>query len=430
MKRKAFLIVLLPLVLLTSCQQTSSLTTNKPTTTSPSVTTTTTEAKVDYNKALASLKSGVLVNATATLSHKYPADYSNMDSSSTISFKQYYGEVEKDGKSVRGVKTYDSNGNPSKIYLEGSNGSTTFETLLKDNTVSTTTLVNGAMNIRFNDRYLNPWDYVSEEDFNGTSLNADKASLISETYLGASFGVKEAKVTFDKESNLTSLTITYPSRKDAVDTGTSQIVYDTTLTSTITFDYSSDKIDLVQPSTNSNPELKAAFESLGSNYTILTFSDASNSVVTTYVTSDGIYQHFGTESRMVEGDYFYKNGKLKTYGSDAATGEIGFTNEVSASLSSVLPTFDQISDALFNKENSSTYTLLSDATYANCASFASAYFDFGSEYNGNFATITLKDKKVATAATSVTLNTGTVVNVRNTYSNYGSTAFPAYFSLN
>ena len=118
--------------------------------------------------------------------------------------------------------------------------------------------------------------------------------------------------------------ITYLPRKDSIQ---GQLTYTSTLTSDFEFSYPNEKI------------------------THLTESSESNSaLIKTYVTDDGIYQHYtGNQENLSVNDILIKSGSKYTY-SVGTSGKLEFIlSDIGVKNSAVLPSFESLSDSLFHK---------------------------------------------------------------------------------
>lgn len=374
-----------------------------------------------YQGTINALKENVIVKVSATVSHSFPEGYDSYDYSEAYSAYRQFGFVKNsDGTESRAV--IDENG---ETYFEDTDGSTFFEKLDKTNTVKKVQLTNLGSQIRFNSKFENPFDYVFASDFTATELSAKKAEFVSEKILGFGWGVSSCNVLYDGQGRLTKMDITYLPRKDSIQ---GQLTYTSTLTSDFEFSYPNEKITHLTESSESNSALSTAFRNLGSNYTITSYSDSSDVMIKTYVTDDGIYQHYtGNQENLSVNDILIKSGSKYTY-SVGTSGKLEFIlSDIGVKNSAVLPSFESLSDSLFHKETSNNYSLVSDATYLNASSFVVPYFDLGSGSTGGYSSVTLKDEKVSRTSTSITLSGGDVVNIVNVYSNYGTTSFPSYF---
>lgn len=79
------------------------------------------------------------------------------------------------------------------------------------------------------------------------------------------------------------------------------------MTSDFEFSYPNEKITHLTESSESNSALSTAFSNLGSNYTITSYSDSSDVMIKTYVTDDGIYQHYtGNQENLSVNDILIK----------------------------------------------------------------------------------------------------------------------------
>lgn len=374
---------------------------------------------------LNSLKHNVVIDMSMSIGHEFDEEYSSLNYSEYGSISKRFGLVEEgDGSYTRVAE----NSNLSHTYFEASDGSTYFEAYDKDNKVQKITYYTVlGQKVRFNDTFENPFDYVYLSDFSNNGLSSKKAELVSEKLLGMPWGVDECKVALDDKGRISSLEIEYLPRNDAIYSSSAGYVYYTsTLEATFDFSYPAKKLGHMIPSTESNPELTSAFSSLGSNYTITSYSDSSNYLVKTFVTESGIYQHYyGSQENMTDGDMYLSGRRSYRY-----TTADGFTQyDIGASNSDFLPSFDSVDGALFHKETSDTYSLVEGARYSNAERFVIPYFDLGSSYYGGYSSVTLKDGKVSRTSTSITTSGGSIVNIVNVYSDYGTTEFPTFFEF-
>lgn len=372
---------------------------------------------------LNSLKHNVLIDMDLTIDHTFSGSYSSYSYSEYGSLSKRFGLVKEDDGTYTRVAR---NSSLSNTYFEADDGSTYFEAYNSNNTVKKITYYTSlGQQVRFNDTFENPFDYVYLSDFSSSGLSASKAELVSEKLLGMGWGVESCGVELDGKGRIKSLDVEYLPRNDALySSSAGYIRYVSTLEATFTFSYPAKKIEHMVPSTESNSELTRAFNSLGTNYTITSYSDSSDVLVKTYVTDEGIYQHYyGNQNTMSEGDMYLVGRRSYQY----STAD-GFTQyDISASKSDFLPSFNEISDSLFHKETTNTYSLVDGAKYSNAEKFVIPYYDLGSSYYGGYSSVVLDDGKVSRTTTSITLSGGSIINVVNVYSDYGTTQFPSFF---
>lgn len=375
---------------------------------------------------LNSLKHNVLIDMDMTIDHVFSGDYSSYSYSEYGSLSKRFGLIKEDDGTYTRVAR---NSSLSNTYFEADDGSTYFEAYESNNEVKKITYYTtlGQL-VRFNDTFENPFDYVYLSDFSSSGLSSSKAELVSEKLLGIGWGVKSCGVELDSKGRIKSFDIEYLPRNDAIySSSVGYIRYVSNLKATFTFSYPAKKIEHMVPSTESNSELTSAFNSMGSNYTITSYSDSSDVLVKTFVTDEGIYQHYyGNQNTMSEGDMYLVGRRSYQYSTAN-----GFTQyDIGSSSDDFLPSFNKISDSLFHKETANTYSLVDGAKYSNAEKFVIPYYDLGNTYYGGYSSIVLNDGKVNRTTTSITLSGGSIINVVNVYSDYGSTQFPSYFEAN
>ena len=247
----------------------------------------------------------------------------------------------------------------------------------------------------FDSEFKNPWDYISTRDIeekNGSlTLINEKADFLAECYgaVGLNF-ITSNKLILDEQGRITGIEIVID---DLVEEN-----YTRTNTYKITYS-GHDTAELIHrtPSTNSNPELQAALDSIktSKNYTYqkeYTYSyGATKDMITGYFTEDEVYFRHHTEDENEHAytggdDYDYK-AKINEDGTTYTGYEYTLRGEywdwgvvmLSSSAPYIMDSFQEIGPK-FYEINASIFKNIGNNQYEIEPYFlrdSGAYFDFG-----------------------------------------------------
>ena len=294
----------------------------------------------------------------------------------------------------------------------------------------------------FDSEFKNPWDYITTRDLvvnkdGKLTLINEKADFVAECYgaIGLNF-VADNVVNTDDQGRIISIDFIINDLVEAnyTRTNTMSVVYS---------GHDTAKLTHYTPSTNNNPELQAAFDSIkeATNYTYAkeyTYSyGATKDLITGYFTKDEIYfRHHteqGNEHPYAEGDdYDYKakiNEDGETYlayeyvlGADAWDWKVVM---LSGSSPYILYSFQEAGPK-FYEINASIFTKIAENTYEIEPHFlkdAGAYFDFGFLGVNSAAFEGYTDKMV------ITLNADGSINKIETGFTFMGTEYPINYYL-
>lgn len=384
---------------------------------------------------LSAFMNGYKVEAYGTESFIYPSPYEGMSYTSSFSGNREYGSLLREGTKVKAVR--DSNG---LIHYADEEGVACYDTLDAYNEIATIHEQRWATDILFADLYREPFAYVSSEDIDISTLSLDpeKASFVSATYLGHTHPVKEATFELDEYGRASSLNIVYKTKLDGLETTNDAgetVIYqiEDSFTSRISFSYEVEEFVALAPSSNSNPSLDAAFKKSHDNYTLTLYGNGLSASPKYYVTGEGIYFHpLSSVDGLADGDIYY------AYDSFAEVYEPYSYSESTLAWvpgngtlhkEDILPDFSSLSSAIY-EEIGGNYVIIDEAAYSAPISLVVPYLVSGYEDGyglggylsldeaGNISSINLS---FAISIYTYTLG--------EHFSDYGSTSLPSYLDV-
>lgn len=414
MKRKYLkYITLLPLIVLASCGSDESI-----------------ETKESYkNEEIYSLLTrfyeGYHVEGTLTQLNEFSGDYEINTNIDTSEIKRDYGYLVKDEKTLKAINVY-SGDSYNTYYRNSETGRVTGDFLNYQNEVISETISLGLSSPYYDNKYLDPFDFITYKDFD-SSLNLDikKAGFILEQYFGVISYVTSAKFNYDGDKVIADFDIIDRTCAFESDDDTGEYVIKSSLKLEFTFDVT---FETLTSSTNENSDLAFAFENNGSNYTLILESSSATTNVGFYVTSSGILevQDYGA-NKLTVGDIYYKRSGSSYIKYIYNPGTVlTYENAGSVELSEFLCDFTSISPAIFSSLTSSTYVLL------NAARMYVPYYLTPVDYrlnedDGESGSITLNLNKQIESVNLTYYYGGEYITYNQTFINRGETSFPSYF---
>ena len=345
------------------------------------------------------------------------------------------------------------------LYFKDEDGTVYQETVTFQNEVVSTTMAfydedtGYYQPVIFDSEFKNPWDYITTRDLVENSdgkltLINEKADFLAECYgaVGLNF-ITSNKINLDEQGRIIG-----------IDFVINDLVTDTyTRTNTFKITYSGHdtaKLTHLTPSTNNNPELQAAFDSIKNvkNYTYAkeyTYSyGATKDLITGYFTEEEVYFRHHTEDETEHAytggdDYDYK-AKINEDGVSYTGYEYTLKGEMwdwgivmlSSSAPYIMDTFEEIGPKFF-EINASIFKEIEENVYEIEPHFlrdSGAYFDFGflgvnsaaMEGGTNKMVITLTaDGQIEKIETGFTFM-GTEYPINYYLSNIGTTEVPSW----
>lgn len=392
------------------------------------------KSSLDKYRLLYPLKQDVTVTGKATLTTEYLSTlYSGYNSSATYSINREFQKItDADGNTVNAVRNQSSSG--INVYLENDkDGGAYYQSLNASNEVVDVAYSTSGLQILFSNVFSNPFDYIYEEDIGDDgSLSSLKATFIINTLFGYDFHVNEAMFDIDEDGFATGLNFDiepgYGSQ--LVDSQGNYVNFKLGLSVNLSFSYLEGGCTLITPSSNSNSELRSAFDSMGDNFTLTIFSNGLTESVVYYATENGIYVH---KSAGVigygDGDVYYAK---TTSGYRPFTYDLANYNWVRGTSivqkTDILADMSVISDAVFEEIGDGVYSLIRDARAVAYDSYVVPGYSFEDEGAGYYGEVRIEDGKIASTTSVSSSLTGSVA-LNQIFSDYGTTALPGYVEV-
>lgn len=384
-------------------------------------------------KIVASLRDLVTVSVTSVETITYEdEDLTYLNSTNTSSIKRDYGYiVEEDGSHTEAVRFIEDAG--ATTYFKGEDNSAYYETLTAKNEVVTNVVTSVGMPIAYERNFRNPWKFIDASDISDSlELDTHKASLLLETYLGVERGVAKAKINVDDQGLPVSIDLTIADLPNGYTTATGLTNIISHMETTIEYTYGETDLRHLSPSTTSNPDLDAAINNLGSNFTIAMSSSLLAQPIVMYVTDDYVYIHLSNQKSLVTGDYLFRyEANMRRYSqflyneSSNSWTRSGYTEG--------LPFFPglftgSISTALFDEVTPGIYALKKDATAVGAFNLAMPVVS-GFEELGLAGYVKVTDEHITTLSSTYNY-VGTAVTLTVSITDYGTTELPGYVDTN
>ena len=364
------------------------------------------------------------VNVDAKLEQVYDfgGPYSYLNFSNKQEINRDYGFIKTDNKTVPAIR--ENTTFSSITYYEGINGEAAYQVLNNKNEVITKSQYLNSMIVTYSDLYSNPFDFL-DDIHNDFSLKSYKANMILQTIFGGVFNCESAKFVM-KDGNAVAIDFVVRDYQFSYALGL-ELTLTTKIKTNISFKlkYDTPELTLVSPKTNDDQIIKNALESVSDNYTISLTSPNLGESCEVFVTEDAIYYHKDIWSvGMNNGDILYKkNGAnfdkyIYRYSSNRF-----IKQQTNIRLSKILPSFNEISYKLFDKQSDNIYYLDSTASNLN------AELLILNDYNyypgeGISATVEIKDGVIKHISTIFGNSQRYIVD--ETISNYGTTTLPSW----
>lgn len=374
---------------------------------------------------LSDLSSGYHVEGKLVQLNQYSGDYVLNTYTNTYTINRDYGTLLKGETSHDAIRIH--SGDSTYTYYRGDTGRVTGDFYNYKNEVISENISLGLSSPYFDNKYLDPFDFITYKDFDSSlGIDAKKAALIVEEYFGVTVNVTEASFALEGTQITADFTISDKTCAFENDDDIEEYVIKSTLS--LEFELSGVSFEELAPSTRENANLEAAFENNGDNYTLILQSASSSTDVAFCVTSSGILelQDYGSGSLTV-GDYYYKKDGDSYVQYMYNPGKVVTFEKIGAvALSDVIPDFSSISPAIFDGVSSNTYALLSEA-----ATYVPYYLTPGNyrlyEDSGESASITLDDDNKISSIDATFYYGGEYITYNQNIINRGSTSYPSFF---
>lgn len=355
----------------------------------------------------------------------YPEGYEAYNTTTPLSVIRDYGHIDGVKTNLRAARVITDT--TMTTYFEAEDGRMYAQVVKEDNTVERSYLSYLGTYYRFGKYYSSPFDFLNAEDFDDLlTLKSNKAFLLFNYYTGLKQPVKKARFKFNDDGLVSSIVFSFDTLPVGIATETSVETVEYDMTGTISFDYDISPIKSMTAYTEKSSKYEDVVSGLGSNYTIVSDSNATSQKLTTYVTEDKIYLHLsGSENTMLSDDVLYIK-KGSSYRSYIYTGK-EWTRDETVDLSSILPDLSGISPYLMEDKTQNHLSLKKAATAYGADNFLIPYMAM-TEGTGLKADMYLKNNKIDYVTTAFAYYSGNIV-IKNTYSNYGSTSMPIWFEM-
>lgn len=418
---KKSLLLLTLLVSLTSCQNKTNGSNNKENSSN--------NQTLTKQQAYSILNSNYHVEAKVSKTINLPEQYASLSTTKTYSISRDYGYLQKNDKKHTAVTDYANN--KKVTYYEADDGKITSDYYNYKNEVISNTVGLSLLTYEFNKIYKNPFDYITIDDINDDlSLTNNKANLLLEQYFSLNVNVSEAKFIIDNNT-ISGLDLTIPDKIGGITISNTNYNITTSYKTSFKFNFENITFNEIAPSSNSNAELKSAFEDLKDNFTLVLSSSSASSAVVYYVTDNGIlykqnYNYYGLQ----QGDIYYKKSgdsySIYTYSPSPIA---DFVLSGSTKYENILPDLTKVSDALFTKSSSNIYTLVDEAKTYVPTYFAPYNYKL-SDDSGLDGYIKLNEENKISLISMSYLYSGNIVTYNENILNQGKTSFPTYFDEN
>ena len=388
------------------------------------------EAQDNLADVLVSMDDGYSILATVSETITYPSELGVPAVTTTSQFKRDYGYIDSGSERKAAVRDY--SGDDSVIYFEGEEGLLSQEILMPDNTVDVISLDSLGMPVLFSDIYRNPFDYIDEDDIDSTlALNPTKASFLLETYLGIDRAVSEATLIL-QDNKLSSIDLVLPRKQMGIEINNEILNFYSEMEVTIDFSYDFESLTHLSPIATSDPDLEAAFNNMGSSYTVILSSQSDTTSHAYYVYGDYIYYQdtYGTVGPSDEDDiYVYNNGIYYCY--TYSNGQLvqAATPITDQNPLNAISNLTSISSNIYEKVSSNTYAMLELATsYGATYLVPTIYNEYITEGSGLASYITLEDGHIETIATIIASG-GSPLTIKADFIDYGTTSIPSWVNV-
>jgi len=357
----------------------------------------------------------------------FPDAYSSYNTKSSESISRDYGYL-KDGITPS-VNVYSND--VKTTYYKGEDGKLTAQYYTYDNKVDEKQVLSGSLTYYFDKVYKDPFKYLSYKDFSSKlELPAKKGNLILEQYFDIDVEVSSISFSVNDDSSI-SANFDVEDKTCGYIVSSEGGVVEYTISTEVELTFSFDEnisFDTIEPSTNSNENLKHGLSNLKDNYTLLLSSPNASTTVGYYLTSEGVLEVANAnQSSISVGDIFYKkNGNSYTKFTYNPGTVVDWEQGNNVSLDEILPDYTKVSDAIFEQLSSNSYILLEPAkTYV-------PYYLTPADYQlnenaGISGTISLDSSNNISQISLKLSYSGSTVTYNENFANLGSTTFPSYF---
>lgn len=371
---------------------------------------------------------GYHVEASLTIDSEYSEDYSINNSTEKESIKRDYGYLVKEEEFIPAIKIYSEDS--ENLYYRGSNGRITGDFLNYKNEVISETVYIGISSPYYDNRYLDPFDFITYQDFDSNlNLDTKKASFILEQYFSETLFIESASFIVNEDSVRANYKI--KDKECAFETDTSEEEYLLKYSLSIEFSFLDEDFKALSPSETVNVTLSDALNSMGSSYTLLLESPQLESNVAYFVTRTGILEvQDYSANKLSTGDYYYKkdgdNYIKYSYNPGLV---VDFEKIGTVELSDILPIYSDISASLFSSVSSSTYALI-DAAKTYVPYYLTPVNYRLDEDDGYDASITLDSNGYISLINVTLYYGGEYITYNQSILDRGNTVYPSYFNEN
>jgi len=382
-------------------------------------------SSMEIYSLLSEMAKGYHVEGELVQVNEYSGDYALNTFTSTYTINRDYGVLSKNGVDHDAVSVY--SGDNTYTYYRGDLGKVTGDFYDYKNEVISEVISLGLSSPYFDNKYLDPFDFITYKDFD-ESLNLDikKAAFMLEQYFGVTANVESTS--FVRSGSQISLDWKIRDKTCAFDATNGIEEYEVKSTLSLQIEFGA-TFEELKPSAKENPALEEAFKNNGTNYTLILQSASSSTDIAFYVTDTGILElHDYGSSSLTVGDYYYKKSGESYVKYQYNPGKVVTFEEIGnvSSIADIVPDFSIVSPAIFESLTSDTYVLLDAASTYVPNYLVPASYRMNDE-NGESASLTLGSDGKISAVDVTFYYGGEYITYNQSFVNRGETEYPSFF---
>lgn len=359
------------------------------------------------------------ITFSGELSLEYPAAYSIYNSTSSVTYSRDYGYVNKH----KAVRIY--NDETVDTYFKSDDGRIYSEFINVNNTVGQTYKQSLGRYYMFDDLYTQPFEYLTERDFNKNALASEKAYFVFKSFTGFTQPVESMNFTFLNNGLVDTINVNFLPYPMGMVNGEETLTIIQSLTGSFKFNYKIDSITHLTPYHEKSSKYTNAVKNLGDNYTLTFVSNSLSGQVVTYVDGDRVYTHKNKNVLTpLEGDVYYvKRGneyRVYTY-----TGSTWAREDSISDINDVLIDPANVSANVVNEVSSNHLTIKDKAVSHAGENFVIPYLGI-SKGTSLRSDIYLKDNRFDYVSSVFNYYSGNIY-IKTVFTDYGVTSMPSWF---
>jgi len=385
-------------------------------------------SKEELYSLMSKFYDGYHVKGTLKKESIFSEEYSINNTTESISIDRDYGYLVKNENKHKAIRIYSDN--ESNTYYKGDDGKVKGDFLNYKNEVISEDISLGLSSPYFDNKYIDPIEFISYLDLD-SELNLDlkKASFIIEEYFNEDVTISSSNLTLKDENVSANFVIKDKTCAFESDDGFNEYTLKYTLS--LDFDFIDIEFNELKPKENENTKLLDAFNSLGSNFTLVINSESLENTGAYFVTSNGIVEvsNYNSDS-LTSGDYYYKKSGNKYIKYQYNPGIVtDFVKIGEVSLDDILFNLDEISASIFESIDENRYALVDEAkTYVPY--YLCPYNYRLNEDDGVSASIKLDSNSLISSIDTSFYYGGEYITYNMNIIDRGKSSYPSYFNEN